>query len=243
VDIEECPSAGGPCITVPVTVSGNGVLTGSASPSSIFFGNVPVFTSTTQKFRVTVDTGYQIMSVSKSGAQYAGSLDSCAGFIGPGACMASATFTPSSPANATGEVDIEECPVAGGTCSSIPVTLDGNGVLIGSATPSAINFGDVPVNTKSAAQTITLTVDSGYTFNFEPPVAQTGFIYVGGTCPFNPLMPFNGPMGPLTCTIEVEFAPAAPGAAMENFNFADECLVEFVGPCLGLSVTLTGNGI
>src|SRR4029077_11735712 len=66
-NVFECPVAGGSCIPIPYSVSGTGVSTASASPSSVAFGSVPINTSVTRDVSITVDAGYRTQLASGSG--------------------------------------------------------------------------------------------------------------------------------------------------------------------------------
>src|SRR3954469_6237199 len=58
-NVFECPVAGGSCIAIPYSVSGTGVSTASATPSSVAFGNVPLNTTASRTVTLTVDAGYR----------------------------------------------------------------------------------------------------------------------------------------------------------------------------------------
>ena len=59
---------------------------------------------------------------------YSAANVTCAGFTGPGTCIASETFSPTASGTFTGVVDADECPLTSGPCIPIAVSLTGNGV-------------------------------------------------------------------------------------------------------------------
>ena len=60
-------------------VDGTGVLTATASPNPVHFGNVPVNTTVTQSVTITVDAGYRTEVASGSGLNppFAFGFDTC----------------------------------------------------------------------------------------------------------------------------------------------------------------------
>ena len=78
------------------------------------------------------------------------------GFSGPGTCTVKERFTPTALGAASGTTNVFECPIVGGTCVGIPYTDQGTGVSQASATPTSVNFGNVPLNT-TATQTVTIS--------------------------------------------------------------------------------------
>jgi hypothetical protein len=111
-------------------VFGTGVITASASPPSVNFGNVPIGTTATQPVTVTADAGYQIDLASGTGinAPFSFAFGTCSSFTGPGSCTINQSFTPTAAGPASGTSNVFECPVAGGTCLAIPIAVSGDGV-------------------------------------------------------------------------------------------------------------------
>src|SRR4051794_35882323 len=136
-NVFECPIAGGSCIPIPYSVSGTGVSTASATPSSVAFGNVPLNTTQTRDVAITVDEGYSVQLASGSGinAPYSFAFDTCANFAGPGTCTAKERFRPTALTASSGTTNVFECPIAGGSCIPIPYSVSGTGVSTASASP------------------------------------------------------------------------------------------------------------
>jgi hypothetical protein len=129
VDVAECSTTSGGCINLQVPLHGNGVPTFATSPRFIQFGSVLVGgTSAPQQIAVTVDAGYTASSGFSIFGPFSISAGSCAGFVGPGTCFVTGTFSPTAVGDVTnGDVDIAECPTVGGNCLNLLVFLAGNG--------------------------------------------------------------------------------------------------------------------
>jgi hypothetical protein len=234
VDIAECPAAGGNCYNIQVPLTGNGVETFATNPGLISFGTVPVgSTSAPQQIAVTVDAGYNTEGFSVFGP-FSFVEGTCANFVGPGTCTVSGTFTPTTTGAVTdGDVDIAECPTAGGACINLLVFLTGNVAAQSfAASPSSIHFGDVPINTTSAAQQLTLTVDAGYRASAAGTFGP--FSVSQGTC--------ASFVGPGTCTVSAAFTPTAIGAVNDGNVDVAECPAAG-GNCINIQVPLIGNGV
>src|SRR5207248_1386093 len=152
----------------------------------------------------------------------------CAGLVGPGTCTVTGTFAPLvAGAITNGNVDLAECPAIGGNCLNVIVPLTANGVQTFAASPTAVHFGDVPVNTKSAAQQITVTVDAGYKASAASTSRPRSFVH--GTC--------AGLVGPGTCTVSGTFTPTTTGAVTDGNVDIAECPA-VGGNCINLLVFL-----
>lgn len=129
--MQECPTAGGVCITTDNTVQGTGITVAAASPSSVDFGNVALGTTATRDVTLTVDAGYSIGAATGEGISVPFSFDpgtcATAAGTGPGSCVVHESFSPTAPGTATGTLNVPECPTAGGACVGIPVSLQGIG--------------------------------------------------------------------------------------------------------------------
>ncbi len=128
----ECPIAGGSCLPINVAVQGNGVSAAAANPSSIDFGNVPLNTTAKRTISFTPDAGYKISIASGTGinAPFSFSFGNCSNFAGPGSCNATESFKPTSLTGSSGTLTVSECPVGGGSCLPINVSVQGTGVKV-----------------------------------------------------------------------------------------------------------------
>src|SRR5438874_2325016 len=99
---------------------------GSASPSTVAFGDVPINTTVTDDVSITVDAGYQVELASGSGINtpFEFGFDTCSGgFAGPGTCNVKETFSPTAVGPATATTNVFECPTGGGSCIAIPFAI------------------------------------------------------------------------------------------------------------------------
>ena len=237
----ECPVGGGTCIGIPVPLSGAGVTAASANPPSVNFGSVPVNTKVTQQVTLTIDAGYRAEVASGSGLNppFGFDFDACGaggGFTGPGTCTIDESFSPTAAGPASGTLTVFECPVVGGTCIGIPVSLSGTGVVEASANPPSMNFGSVPINT-TVSRDVTLTVDAGY----RTEVASGSGLNPPFGFDFSTCGAAGGFTGPGTCTVTERFDPTAAGPASGTLTVF-ECPV-VGGTCIGIPVSLQGTGI
>ena len=217
---------------------------GTANPSAVNFGNVPINTTVTRNVAMTIDAGYYIANPSGAGASppwgFAyGTCVGVGGFTGPGTCTAIASFTPTSFQIVGSTADILECPVSGGIgfCPSISYTVQGKGVSVAGANPSLVDFGNVQLLT-TAHRNVTLTVDAGFQIAAGSGTGG-GFNLDGGTCGDG-----NGFTGPGTCVFDVGFFPVNPGLAVGYFDII-ECSTPVTSSCVQVLIhfDLSGNGV
>jgi len=237
-NVFECPIAGGSCVAIPYNLSGTGVQAGGASPSSINFGSIALGSSASADVTVTVDAGYRFGGGSGTGtaAPFAFDARTCgtgSGFAGPGTCLVRETYAPTVVGPSSGTLTLSECPIAGGACVPIPVSLTGSGASSAGANPPALNFGNVQVG-DSARQNVIITVDRGYRIS--------GGSGSGVSAPFSfELKSCLAFAGPGQCTVRETFAPTSAGGASGTL-FVNECPIAG-GPCVPIPVSLSGNGV
>jgi hypothetical protein len=157
------------------------------------------------------------------------------GFTGPGNCTIDESFTPTTVGGASGTTNVFECPIIGGTCLPITITVSGSGVVQAVANPSSVDFGGVPTGT-TATRTVTLTVDAGY----RTEVASGSGLNAPFAFNFSTCGAGGGFTGPGTCTIDESFAPTAAGVASGTTNVF-ECPI-IGGTCIAIPIAVTGNG-
>jgi uncharacterized protein (TIGR03382 family) len=95
----------------------------------------------------------------------------------------SATFTPSFPGMQSCNVKIDYTPVGSGSGGSTFVMLSGSGMSTANSwtvSPLLLAFGDVPVNTSSSAQTVTVTNTGTQALTFSGTVSNPSVFGVGG---------------------------------------------------------------
>jgi hypothetical protein len=204
-----------------------------AHAASIDFGNVPVNTPLTLPSDITVDTGYTISLAAGSGIDppFSFGFGNCSNFGGPGTCTIDETFMPPSLGPFSGDLNVDECPNAGGLCLPAMIPVSGSGVSVLNEHPDSLNFGDVPVGTMRTLPS-NITVDTGYTISLatgsgiNPP-----FSFGFGNC--------SNFGGPGACTIDETFMPASQGAFSGVLN-VDEC-PNAGGACLPATIAVSGT--
>jgi hypothetical protein len=134
LNLFECPTAGGNCLSVSIPLFGTGISLLGANPASVNFGLVPINTQVTQSIDITVDTGYRL-SLASGGlnAPFGFSFDTCGaggGFVGPGNCSVAESFLPTGLGGISDTLNLFECPTAGGNCLSVSIPLFGTGTTV-----------------------------------------------------------------------------------------------------------------
>ncbi len=240
-NVFECPIAGGSCLTIPYTVSGTGISLAAASPPTVAFGNVPINTTVSQSITITVDSGYRTEIASGSGLNmpFSFDFDTCGaggGFSGPGTCTVKESYHPTALTASSGTTNVFECPIAGGSCLTIPYTVSGTGISLAAASPPTVAFGNVPINT-TVSQSITITVDSGY----RTEIASGSGLNMPFSFDFDTCGAGGGFSGPGTCTVKESYHPTALTASSGTTNVF-ECPIAG-GSCLTIPYTVSGTGI
>lgn len=216
--------------TLRVPLSGAGV-TGSeriaVNPGSLQFGDVTVGASSAEQ-SITVSnvgTGPTRVSVDSSAGPFeVNNRCSTAPVLAlGGACTVGVRFRPIAPGAASGRVT-----VSNGT-QSLVVNLLGNGTRAAAleANTNVINFGDVPVGSSSAVQTVTLR-NSGGTALSGLSIALNGAGFVQTNTCASGLAPLA------TCTVSVRFTPPALGVIAGNALISSGSV--------SLAIALSGNG-
>ncbi len=198
-----------PCGNVVATGTGQTAPSGTCavSPTSLSFSGVPVGGSSSQTFTIT-NTGTSIQGGSI--------LEGCSEFsvspniylLGPGSSL---TVTVTSSPTSSGT---KSCTIStSGTCSDVSVVGSTGGFPGCSVSPTAINFGSVPVG-GSSAQTFT--------------VSNTGSTIVSGTvtesCASFSVSPSSYTLFPGgSATFTVTFAPTSSGAKTCTINAGGSC--------------------
>jgi hypothetical protein len=210
----------------------------TANPQSLDFGQVPLNTTVSQTVDVTIDAGYTGDSaLDPALGWFSQTADTCNGFVGPGTCAVTIAFTPTARGTEYASIAVEEYQTTGGDASeTVTIDLQGTAEAIVTATPTSVNFGQVPLNTM-ASQTITLNADS----NFTPAVS----VVTGGTpSPFgltdNTCAKF---VGPGNCTVDATYSPTTTSGDSGVLDVNE--VVEGTLPTPGNEVTipLTGTGV
>ncbi len=104
------------------------------------------------------------------------------------------------------------------------------------ASPSAVDFGDVPINT-TVTSDVTITVDAGY----RTEIASGSGINAPFGFSFDTCGAGGGFTGPGTCTVKQRFTPTTTGTFNGSTNVF-QCPVAG-GTCIPITYTSTGRGI
>ena len=203
--------------TVSILLQGN--VTGpqvSLSPASLTFATQLVNTQSPAQTVTLTNTGNATLNISSVGitGDFLKSSQ-CGNQLGAGlSCTVQVTFRPKIKGTRTGTLSFTDN--APGSPQTVPLTGAGTVVQVG---PGSLDFGNQPVGTRSAPQTITLT-NLG-----QQPLTITA-INLTGTNPadFNrtTTCSFVTPLAPgASCTISVSFRPTATGSRTASVTIKD----------------------
>jgi hypothetical protein len=229
-----------------VTLKATGVAPVSLGPPSVGFGSVAVGTTSVTK-TVTL-TNNQSASLSINMAVFGGpfALDTSAVTTCPQA-GGTVSGTLAGGASCTIGIDFQPTaigPTAGGQITLIDnasnspqfVALSGSGVAQVTVSPSTLAFGNVAVNTTSAAMNVTLTNNQTLALNFPAAItaaAPYAVVPATTTCVTGTPVAPGG-----SCTISLTYTPTAMGAApASTLSIADDA------PGSPQVVNLTGTGV
>jgi len=201
----------------------------TAAPATLAFGSQRVGTASAQApVSITNVTDYPFTAAASVGGAGDFSVSGCGGTIaGSGDCLAEVTFLPGSPGPQTATIR------AGGADL---VALSGTGIAPDAAlAPAQLSFGSQPVNTASAAQTLTLQ-STGTDALAYGGVTVTGanasdFGVSDAACTAAGSLPPAG-----SCPLTVTFTPTAVGARNATITVLDDA------PGQTQSIAITGTG-
>lgn len=235
--------------TQSVTLTGTGTgAVASYSANSMSFGGVNVGTTSSPQSVTLTNTGNITLTISNVAkdpsvgvpADFAlltsGTPCQTVGSLAPSAsCTITVSFTPSVQGTITGQIDINDNAFP----ASQTISLDGTGLQFGvSLSSNSIAFGSVSVGATSSPSSVTLTNTGNQPLTVSSVTIDSA---VGTPSDFA----FNGTndcvaSSPLaanaTCTITLDFAPAAPGAISGQVDVADN------GPGSPQTISLGGTG-
>ncbi len=216
-------------VTQTVSLTGTGTTsTIGVSPTAIAFGNQALGTpSASQPITITNDGGasftFQSPIATTSNAAYLVSPGTCGATLAAGVpCTIGVTFTPGASGSIPATLTI------GGVTQTVSLTGTGTTSTI-SVSPTTIAFGNEPVGSTSANQSITLTNNGTASFTFQSPIATTSnaaYLVTPGTC--GTTLAAGVP-----CTIGVTFTPGASGPTPATLTIGG----------VTQTVSLTGTGV
>jgi hypothetical protein len=233
IQVDFAPTATGPftgALSIPddapgsphsVALSGTGTNPhATATPGSIAFGDVRVGTTASQTATLTNDgsTTIHVGQTTLSGeAIFSLSANICAGatLAAGAACTVQVNFAPL--AN-SGPYQLATL-IFNDDAANTPqtVALSGHAVQPGvSLSTSTLAFGNQLVGTTSASQSVVVTNSGSATLNIGTAAAAAPFTIVTDGCSSTAVA------AGATCTIQVAFAPTAPGAASGTLSIPDD---------------------
>jgi hypothetical protein len=177
------------------------------------FGNSAIGVASPPLTTTLQNAGQSNLSISgvTASPNFALTANTCTGTLAPQAtCTMSVTFTPPSAGNFTGAITVSDNDQFNGQQI---VTLAGTGATGPQLriTPASINFGNQPVNSLSASQTLTLasTGDTAIAFPANGIRTSTDFILQSTTC--------GTTLAPgATCAVSVQFDPTTVTGIAES---------------------------
>jgi hypothetical protein len=258
VDVQEATDSSLTDVTASVSESNGEVSVQDVTavlnvqPPSISFGNQEVSTtSSAQQVTISNDgtdgIDMQVSDVSlATGTDYILANGTCGTTpftLADGAsCTVDVSFNPQSIANNI--TDTLNVTSDAGSVTNDAVALEGNGVAGPGATldltPASFDFGDELTGSGSSTTTFTVTNngDSGSNLSIDTIAISGGdFTVSGGSCSAGTTELGAG----ASCTIEVEFAPAADGAQSETLSVDGTDTVNSTS--LSDSASLDGEGV
>ncbi|HEV2341778.1 MAG TPA: choice-of-anchor D domain-containing protein [Candidatus Acidoferrales bacterium] len=235
--------------TQSVTLTGTGTgAVASYSANSMSFGGVNVGTTSSPQTVTLTNTGNITLTISNVAkdpsvgipADFAlltsGTPCQTVGSLAPSAsCTITVSFTPSVQGTITGQIDINDNAFP----ASQTIPLDGTGLQFGvSLSSNSIAFGTVSVGATSTPSSVTLTNTGNQPLTVSSVTIDStvgtpsDFAFTGtNDCIASSPLAANA-----TCTITLDFAPAAPGVISGQVDVADN------GPGSPQLISLTGTG-
>jgi FG-GAP-like repeat/Abnormal spindle-like microcephaly-assoc'd, ASPM-SPD-2-Hydin len=199
------------------------------TPPSLIFAMQLVTTTSPSQAATLTNTGNQPITISNiaTSAPF-GQTNNCPSTLPvEGSCQINVVFTPTDKGTANGTLSVIDDAVG----SPQQVQLSGTGTAV-KLSPTAINFGNQKVGTKSVPVPLTLT-------NLGTGALSITEIAIKGADPkdFTQTNDCGGSVPPQSqCTITVTFTPTAKGSRSANVSVSDN------DPTSPQSVPLTGNG-
>ena len=219
-----------------LVLSGNGVQGNlTITPSSVSFGNQLVGSTSAAQTVTLGNNGtasLQVTALTAATAPFARSGGTCPALpitlAAGGSCTLSYTFAPTASGAANQSLTVTADAPGSGSIALSGTGVQGNLTI----TPSSVSFGNQPVGTTSAAQTVTLGNNGTASLQVTALTAATApFARSGGTCPALPITLAVGG----NCTLSYTFAPTATGTANQSLTVTADA------PGSG-SIALSGNG-
>ena len=182
------------------------------APASLTFAAQNIGTTSAAQTVTLTNGGTGTLTITSiaASAQYA-ETNTCNGSVAQGAsCTVSVTFTPTASGTVSGTITFTDNATA--SPQTLALTGTGNGA-VASIAPVSVTFSSQPVGSTSATQKVTVTNTGNATLSITS-VTMSG-----------PFGQTNNCVGSIAsnaaCTIKVDFAPTASGAASGTLSIAD----------------------
>ncbi len=222
-----------------INVTGNGTqATLDLDTHNINFGQVQVGSTSAAQTVTVTNNGNITLNLTgwpASGTGYAvvaGAPTTCTGTLAANAsCVIGVTFSPNNPPRTqTGLLTVQS---SNGTPLTDTVNLTGEGIASSVAISGNLAFGDVRVNTASAAHTITITNAGGAVLNVTTVSSDNAQFAISNNTCNGAAVPANGG----TCTLDVVFTPTSTGNQSATLSVASDAATS------PDQATLTGRGV
>jgi hypothetical protein len=205
----------------------------NVSPSSLSFGNLQTTTIGAAQPVTVTNSATNVLPVtaitfSGSSANQFSQTNNCGASLGPGStCTINVVWTAGSVGAQSAWLNVN----MGTSAGTMTTALAGNGVAPFAVAPSTLSFGNVPVETSSAAQQVTVTNGGSAAL----PVSSIAFSGGhGGEYSQTNTCGTSIPVGS-SCTISIQFTPTSTGGQTATLKVS-------VGPGETAAVALNGTG-
>ncbi|MGB9470095.1 MAG: Ig-like domain-containing protein, partial [Candidatus Acidiferrum sp.] len=200
--------------TIPVTLTGTGIVPLSISPSSRALGSVAIGQTSAAKTFTVTNHGAAPQPITISPVTGFGATDTCGEIVpGNGTCTIDATFTPTATGAVTGGITI------GYSLGTLSVSLTGTGILPVAVSPTSIAFSTtLAVGTPSAAHTVTITNHQTVALtNLSITATPSSYAVTATTCGTSLAAAGD-------CTATVVFTPAVSGSIPGQLLVSDSAV-------------------
>jgi len=196
-------------------------------PSLLQFSTRTVGSTSTAQTSVIRNMGSAALNIStKTLTGDFAETDDCGSMVpAAGMCTFTVTFTPSAPGSRFGTILIGDD--AAGSPHFINLVGDGSSPVV-SLNPTALTFASAPINSSSAAQTVTIGNTGNATLNISG-IQTTGDFAQTNNCP--PALGFGS-----SCQFQITFTPTAGGSRTGVLTLTDDA------PDSPQTVSLSGSG-
>ncbi len=199
----------------------------TVSPSLVQFSTRNVGTTSTPRTAVLRNMGTAALNIAtKTLTGDFAENDDCGSSVPPaGVCTFTVTFTPTAPGSRFGTILFGDD--AAGSPHFINLVGQGSSPIV-VLSPTSLTFASAPVNSTSAAQTVTLSNTGNATLNISN-IQMTGDYAQTNDCP--PALGFGS-----SCTFQITFTPTTGGTRNGSMTLTDDA------PDSPQTVSLSGSG-